>query len=200
MPAPIDFYFDFSSPYGYLASLRIDELAARHGRDVTWRPYLMGAAMKRTGSQPLVHRPLVADYARRDIPRSARRIGAPFTLPDPFPVATVAAGRAFYRLHDHDPGVARRFAADVYRAYFVEGRNIGEAAVVLDVAAAGGADRDTLAAALQDPEVKQRLRAETDAAMGRGVFGSPWFIVDGEPFWGNDRIDDVAHWLESGGW
>ncbi len=197
---PIDFYFDFSSPYGYFAAMRIDELAARHGRKVRWCPYLMGAAMKLTGAQPLVARDLVRDYAARDLPRTARFHGIEFNMPSPFPVATVAAGRAFWWLHDEDPQRARALAKALLRAYFVDGRNIGEPVVVLDVAAENGVDRAALEAALEDDAVKARFKAVTDAAIEAGAFGSPYVVVDGEPFWGNDRLDQVDEWLARGGW
>ena len=84
MSDPIEFYFDFSSPYGYLASERIDAIAARHGREAAWRPYLMGVAMKVTGSAPVVNRPMLGAYSRRDMERSARRLRVPFRFPEPF--------------------------------------------------------------------------------------------------------------------
>ena len=200
MTAPVEFWFDFSSPYGYLASLRIDDIAARHGREVLWRPYLMGAVMKVSGGQPLMNRELVADYARHDLPRSARLAGAPFHLPDPFPIATAGAGRAYYWLAERDPALAHDLAAALYRAYFVANRHIGENGVVVEVAAGLGVDADALAEALTDPTVKQRLFDVTAEARSRGICGSPWFVVDGEPFWGNDRLPEVDRWLETGGW
>jgi 2-hydroxychromene-2-carboxylate isomerase len=198
---PIDFYFDFSSPYGYIASCRIDEVGERHGRDVIWRPYLMGVAMKLTGATPLVTREMIGDYARIDIPRTARRYGVAYNEPPPpFPLASIAACRAFYWMADRDPLQARDFARRVYAALFIDGRNISEVDVVVDIAAVAGADADETRAALGAQAVKDRLRQETDAAIERGVFGSPFFIVDGEPFWGNDRIADLHKWLETGGW
>lgn len=199
--APIDFYFDFSSPYGYFGSCRIDAIGERHGREIIWRPYLMGAVMKLTGAKPLVEREIIRDYAQRDILRSARRYGIAFNPPPPpFPLASVAPCRAFYWLADRDPLQARDFARRAYAALFVDGRNISEADVVVDIAAAAGADAQAARAALADQAIKDRLRQETDAAIARGVFGSPFVIVDGEPFWGNDRLDDVDRWLETGGW
>jgi len=81
MPSPLRFHFDFSSPYGYLASQRIESLAARHGRAVEWRPVLLGAAFKIAGTQPLTSIPLKGDYARRDLPRTARFHGIEFRMP-----------------------------------------------------------------------------------------------------------------------
>jgi len=200
MAEAIDFYFDFSSPYGYLGSHGIDDLAARHGREVAWRPYLMGAAMKISGSPPLVEQPLLAEYTKHDLARSARLAGVPFTLPEPFPVATVAACRAYYWLEARDPPAARELARALYAAYFADGRNIGAPETVLAVGAEQGLDRDALQGGLQDPAVKTHVREVTDTAIARGVFGAPFFIVDGEAFWGHDRLAQVEHWLQSGGW
>lgn len=200
MPDPIEFYFDFSSPYGYLAAECIDAIAAKHGREVAWYPYLMGVAMRVTGSSPVVHRPMLGEYTRRDMERSARRLGVPFAFPEPFPIATIAACRAVYWMEGVDAGAARPLARALYRAYFAGGRNISEPDVVADVAAESGADRATLLAGIQEPAVKDRLKEVTNNAVERGIFGSPFFVVDGEPFWGHDRMDEVDRWLETGGW
>ncbi|MDR6774049.1 2-hydroxychromene-2-carboxylate isomerase [Azospirillum sp. BE72] len=204
MPDPIDFYFDFASPYGYFASLRIDELAAKHGRAVTWRPVLLGAIFKVTGMKPNLQQPLRGEYLTHDVGRIARLTGAPFTFPDSAPVNGVAASRAFYWLTDEHPEQAKLLARALYHAHFAEGRDIGPAETVAEIAGRTlgslGIDRAAVTAALQDPMVKDRLRMETDDAVERGVFGSPFVIVDGEPFWGWDRLDMVERWLATGGW
>ena len=200
MANPIDFYFDFSSPYGYLASTRIDALAAKHGRSVVWRPHLLGAEFKINDQLPLASIPLKSDYAARDLARSARLLKVPFKLPTKFPVGATAPSRAFYWLNDKDPALAKRLAQALYHAYFAEDRDISSPEVTCDVAARLEVDRVELAQALNDPAVKERLRTEVDAAIARGVFGSPYIIVDGEPFWGSDRLDQVERWLETGGW
>ena len=201
MADPIEFYFDFSSPYGYFASERIDALAARYGRDVAWRPYLMGVAMKVTGSTPLTSRPMINAYSRHDMERSARLLEVPFAFPEPFPIATVAACRAVYWMGGHaGADAAKPLAQALYRAYFADGRNISDPGTVADVAADHGADRDALLAGIGEPVVKERLKEVTNGAVERGVFGSPFFIVDGEPFWGHDRMAQVERWLETGGW
>ena len=200
MSQPIDFYFDFSSPYGYLAAEQIDALAARHGRDVVWRPILLGVVFQQTGGQPLLNIPLKGGYARHDLARSARLLGVPFQLPASFPFLSVAACRAFYWLHDQDPEKAVRLAKALYREAFGAGGNIESGEAVLRVAEPLGLGGGEMAAALNDPAVKQRLRDEVSAAISKGVFGSPLFVVDGEPFWGHDRLDQVDLWLQRGGW
>ncbi|MFD1626408.1 2-hydroxychromene-2-carboxylate isomerase [Azospirillum griseum] len=204
MADPIDFYFDFASPYGYFASLRIDELARAHGCRVTWHPILLGAIFKVTGMKPNLEQPLRGEYLSHDVGRIARLIGAPFTLPDSAPVNGVAASRAFYWLADDQPEQAKALARALYHAHFAEGRDIGPADTVAEIAvqALAGAvgDRAAVLAALGNPTVKDRLRAETEQAVARGVFGSPFVLVGNEPFWGWDRLDMVDRWLSNGGW
>ena len=198
--APIEFYFEFSSPYGYIASQLADDLGKRTGRPVAWRPLLLGPIFKATGQAPLVDIPMKGEYSKRDFVRSARFHGVDFAMPPKFPIGTVAAVRAFYWMDDRDPAQARSLARALYRAYFVEGRDIGAPEVVVEIARSLGVDGAALESALADPAVKDRARREVEAAMGRGVFGSPFFIVDGEPFWGNDRIPMLEEWLKRGGW
>lgn len=200
MAAPILFYFDFSSPYGYLAARRVETLGAEHGRAVDWRPILLGPAMSQSGNRPLLEQPLKGDYSRRDMERLARLWEVPFAIPDPFPVATLAAARGFYWLAETDPGRAVPFAKAVYGAYFAEGRDISRPEVVAEVAGGQGIDPETFLAAVQAPAIKQRLKDEIARAMEAGVFGSPFLIVDGEPFWGADRLEQAARWLATGGW
>ena len=200
MPEPIEFYFDFASPYGYLASHRIDALAERFGRAAAWKPFMLGAAFKATGSRPLVQTPLKDAYAERDLARAARRLKVPFQLPAGFPHATLAPARAYYRLADTDAAAAKDFARAAYHAYFAEGRDISRPEVTAEIAAGCGAEPEALLRAIQEPAIKARLKAVTDTALERGVFGSPFVFVDDEPFWGNDRLDEVEVWLESGGW
>jgi len=200
MANPIDFYFDFSSPYGYFASTKIDELAARHGRGVVWRPILLGAVFKITGQQPLPTIPLKGSYAAHDLARSARLFKVPFKLPTKFPIGATAPSRAFYWVSDQDAALARKLAQALYHAYFAEDRDISNPEVTGNVAAKLGVDKAELIQAVNEPAVKERLKTEVDAAIERGVFGSPYIVVDGEPFWGSDRLEQVERWLKTGGW
>ena len=96
----VDFYFDFSSPYGYIASQRIDTIAIKHGRSVNWHPYLLGAVFKVNNRKPLPEQPLVGDYARHDFERSARLYGVPFKYTTRMPISGVSPSRAYYWVHD----------------------------------------------------------------------------------------------------
>lgn len=198
--APIDFYFDFSSPYGYLAAHRVEALGAETGREILWHPILLGVAFKATGQSPLVSQPLRGPYHLNDMKRSARRLGLRFQLPDGFPLATMAAARAFYWAEATSPVAAKKLALALLDACFAKGTNITKAETVAAIAADLGFNAEAVLAGIADPAIKEKLRAETDIAIARGVFGSPFFIVDGELFWGNDRLADLRDWALTGGW
>jgi 2-hydroxychromene-2-carboxylate isomerase len=168
---PIDFYFDFSSPYGYLAATRINAIAAKYQRRVKWRPILLGPAFKASGNSPLISQPLKGAYAERDFRRTARFMGVPYKQPDPFPIGTQNAARAFYWIDDRDPLQAHRFAMTCFAAYFAQGIDISNAEKVAELAASVGLDRDETIAAIGDPAVKDRLKREVEASLQKGVFG-----------------------------
>lgn len=197
---PIDFYFDFSSPYGYIASRVVDEVGQRVGRQMKWRPILLGPIFKITGTPPLVEVPIKGEYSKRDFARSARLHKVSYNHPAKFPIGSVAACRAFYWADDRDPKSARSLATALYKAYFVDGVDISAPAAVVDVAKSVGIDGAALSAALEDPAVKERAKKEVDAAVAAGIFGSPFFVVDGEPFWGVDRLPMLEQWIKTGGW
>jgi 2-hydroxychromene-2-carboxylate isomerase len=199
MPSAIDFYFDLSSPYGYFASTRIDELAAKYGRDVEWHPFLLGVVFKTTGASPFPSIPLKGTYVTRDFERTAKLHGIEFKQPTAFPIPTAAAARAMLWVQSSaGDDRAIEFAKALYRAYFVNDQNIGDPEVVKQVASAMGIDASALSEGINSVPVKDQLRAETDLAMAKGVFGSPFVIVDGESFWGFDRFDQVEATLKNG--
>ncbi len=197
---PVDFYFEFSSPYGYIAAQLAEDFEKSIGRPLRWRPILLGPVFKLTGQAPLSEIPIKGEYSKRDFTRSARMHKVAYAHPQKFPIGTVAAMRAFYWLSDRDPAAARRLAMALYKAYFVEGTDIGSAQAVIEVAKSLGIDGGALAAALEDPALKERAKKEVDGAIQAGVFGSPFFIVDGEPFWGVDRMPMLEKWIRTGGW
>ncbi len=197
--SPIDFYFDFSSPYGYLAATRINAIGQKYGRRIKWRPILLGPAFKASGNSPLVGQPLKGPYSIRDFMRTARFLGVPYKQPDLFPIGTQNAARAFYWIDDTDPIAAHKFAMTCYATYFAEGIDISSPEKIAELCARVGVDHAAALAALADPLVKERLKREVDASLAVGVFGSPYIVVDGEPFWGSDRFDQIVAWLETGG-
>jgi 2-hydroxychromene-2-carboxylate isomerase len=195
----IDFYFDFSSPYSYIASEEIEALAERHGSEIHWHPVLLGAVFKPAGSVPLTegYGPK-ARYSIRDFDRAAAFVGVPYRHPRVFPIGTVAAARAVLWLQRESPAQVAPFIHAAFRAFFVADRNISEPAVVLELARGLGIDTGRLAAGVQEDAIKDALRSEVEQAIARGVFGAPTIFVDGEMFWGHDRLPHVERWIATG--
>jgi len=201
MREPIDFYFDFISPYAYIASTQIEAVAARHGRSVTFRPVLLGiTVMKVMGLKPLMETPLKSDYLRHDGPRMAKVYGVPFRYHGLKGINSLAACRAFLWIGRTDAALAVRFAHAVFRALWVDGRDITPADTVAEIAGALGVDAAELRAGIASEPGKLALNAAVEAAIGRGVFGVPYVIADGEPLWGADRLWMLDHWLGHHAW
>jgi 2-hydroxychromene-2-carboxylate isomerase len=199
---PIDFYFDFLSSYGYFASLRIEELAARHGREVRWHSMLLGVSvMKTMGLKPLLDTPLKSDYVLRDTARYMRRhrLQLRRKLTDPF-MDPRAAGRGFYWVRRHRPGHEAAFARVAFDRYWREGHDLGAPAQVAALAPAIGIEPAAMLEGIEGEQARSDLRDAVAASLARGVFGSPFFFVDDEPFWGSDRLEQIDDWLSAGGW
>ena len=161
----------------------------------------LGAVFKVDGMAPLTEIPLKGDYSRRDMERSARYhgIGA-FRMPSKFPLPTQAAARILLWAKATHPSLAPHVAKALYRAYFVDDCDLSDPEVAADAAATvPGIDRALARAAVDDPVYKEALKRQVDEAIKRGVFGSPFVVVDGEPFWGLDRFDQIERWLATGG-
>ena len=199
-PGPIDFYFDFSSPYGFLASEKIEALAAKHGRPVDWHHVLLGVVFTQTGAAPLTEVPLKGDYSKRDIARSAGFHGVrDFRMPSRFPIPSQAPARIVLWLKQRDRALAAKVLHALYRAFFVSDIDISSPEQAVAITATCGVDAEAARAAINDPSIKEALKVENDRAIARGVFGSPFIFIDGEPFWGMDRFDQVERWLAHGG-
>lgn len=198
MQQPIDFYFDFSSPYSYIASEWIEAVAARHGRTVRWHAMLLGVAFQAAELKPPVHHPLKREYVLRDFARSARMEGVPYTQPEPFPIPTQNAARVYWWLHETRPERAIPWARACFRAYFARGVDLSDAQALSTLATEFGLGEGEAQAVWNDPVWKERLKRVNEAAVAAGVFGAPFFFVDGEPFWGNDRKAQIERWLSQG--
>ena len=197
MAGAIDFYFDFSSPYGYLAAEMIEALGQRVSRAVNWHPILLGVVFKATGGQPLTMAPMKGPYSENDFRRSAAFYGVPYRAPSVFPIAAQNPARAVLWMQEWHPAHAKKFTLDLYRAFFRDDRDISKLDIVGELADDFG---DGAIAAAQSDEFKNKLKANVEAAMAKGVFGSPFFIVDGEPFWGADRLPMLEAWITKGAW
>ena len=199
MKTPLDFYFDFTSPYSYIASEWIEALAARHGRTVRWHAILLGATFQAAELKGPVAYPIKREYSLRDFRRSARFEGVPYVPPEAFPIPTQNAARLFWWLHDtRDAAAAIAWARAGLRAYFTRGLMLSQPAALRTLATDAGLDADEAEGVWNDAQWKARLKRANDEAIAAGVFGAPFFFVDGEPFWGNDRKAQIERWLAQG--
>jgi 2-hydroxychromene-2-carboxylate isomerase len=194
----VAFYFDFSSPYSYIASEWIEALAARHARTVRWQAILLGVTFQAAALKSPVSHPIKREYSLRDFERSARFAGVPLKIPERFPIATQNAARLFWWLDAHDPSRAAAWARHGLRAYFARGVDLADPAALKTLVEEFGLDAALAEAVWNDTSWKQRLKSVNEAAVAAGVFGAPFFLIDGEPFWGNDRRPQIERWLATG--
>jgi len=191
----LEFFFDYGSPYSYLANSRLPALVERTGAELAYRPMLLGGVFKATGNSSPVANPCEAkrSYAGLELRRWVAHLGVPFGGNSHFPINTlllmrtaVAAQRA---------GVFEPFHRAVYPAFWAEGANLGEPEVIVRVVEKAGLDASALLEAAGDAAVKAELRATTEEAVARGAFGAPTFFVGDQMFFGNDRLDFVERTL-----
>jgi 2-hydroxychromene-2-carboxylate isomerase len=198
MPHPVTFWFEFASTYSYLSAMRIDAEAQACGVEVVWKPFLLGPIFKAQGweTSPFSIYPDKGENMWRDLERRAAKYGLPFNRAAEalFPQNSVLAARAAIACLHEDWG--RDFCRNVFRAAFVEARDISDPNTIADcVEAAGGVARIYLHMAHANAQ-KEALRANVDAARSQRVYGAPSFIVDEELFWGDDRLEDALAWAQ----
>ena len=195
MPA-LDFWFDYSCPYAYLASTQVEALAARAGAKLVLEPMLLGGVFAANGTPQKLFAtlsPAKAAHNARDLERWADLFGVPLVMPPGHPLRTVEALRATVAC-----GIDPRVMHGFYRAYWVDGRGPSEEATMRAVLGAAGHDADAILAAIARPEAKDDLRRRTDEAIALGIFGAPAFVVNGERlYWGQDRMHFVEHDLRA---
>jgi 2-hydroxychromene-2-carboxylate isomerase len=198
----IDFWFDFISPYGFFASLRIDALAQRHGRRVNWRPLLIGVTvLKVMGMKPVLETPLKGAYAKAEIQRYCRQHDVTLARPvEDTPMNPLPVARLFAWLQQQAPAHAQAFAQQALADYWLRAIDLSQPAALQACAQHAGVPAATVAQALADPQAATLLRKAVDEAITTGVFGSPFFRVDGEAFFGVDKLELIDQWLASGGW
>ena len=201
MSKHLDFYLDFASPFAYFASAKIDQLAERHGYSCTWKPMFLGAAFQVSGGKPFTEVPMKHEYSVMDTLRTARFMELPYQIPDVFPILSINPSRAFYWI-EREKGYdkAKAFAQAAFKSYFGDNQDISKPENLVAAVNAIGLDPQEVGAGMQTQEIKDKVKSETQAAVDRGVFGSPFFFVDDEPFWGSDRLWMIKRWMKSGGW
>ena len=197
MNSPIRFDFDFASPYAWFALNRIERLARDHGRGLEWRPILLWAALKAHGVAPPLEVAVKREYFLEDMKRSAAFHGVAYNQPAKLPTSSHLASRLYHSIAVRDSELAREFGRDVFASFFVTGEDIGDENIVLKLAARRGLVDGEAREAMSGRLGRERLAAAIEAAIADRVCGSPFFILDGEAFFGADRLDQIAWRLAS---
>jgi 2-hydroxychromene-2-carboxylate isomerase len=191
-PAPkIEFWYEFASTYSYLSAMRIEEAAKAAGVEVLWKPFLLGPIIFAQGwnTSPFNLYPAKGRYMVREMERLSAARGLPFRMPSPFPQNSLLAARL--ALIGHDEGWGVPFSKRVYTAQFGEGANIADHAALGAILREVGQDAGILLARVEQEDIKQRLRQQTEEAQELEIFGAPTFLTNGELFWGDDRLEQA---------
>jgi 2-hydroxychromene-2-carboxylate isomerase len=196
MTKSVEFFFDVGSPAAYLAWTQLPAICAAAGATIDYRPMLLGGVFQATGNQSPAAIPAKGRYMNDDLARFAGRYGVPFKHNPFFPINTLTLMRIVTALQLRDEAAMLVCTDAVYRAMWVEGKNMNDAAGVAQVLQAAGFDPAELLAQAGSPQVKERLKTVTQDAVTRGVFGAPTFFVGSHMYWGQDRLDFVKQTLE----
>jgi 2-hydroxychromene-2-carboxylate isomerase len=198
----LSFFYDFVSPYTYFSATQIDALAAKHDVEVSWEPALLGGIMKATGNTPPAALPARASYMMQDLVRWAEFYGVPFTFTPFFPLVTMAAMRAALGVRMRAKDGFAAFNQAVFRAAWVEQRNVASKDVLADIAKTIGIAPEIVLAADDAPNIKDLLKEQTQRAVSLGAFGMPYVVVEQgdsrEGYFGNDRLPLVEARLVRG--
>src|ERR1035437_9261099 len=196
MTKHIDFWFDFASSYSYLSAMRIEPLAAAKNIKVNWRPFLLGPVFTAMGwnDSPFNIYPSKGRYMWRDMERLCKYYGVPLKRPSKFPRNGLRPARIICT-HPEAPWVPD-FVRAVFTAGFAGDQDIGEREVISSLLRGLGLDAEAVIATGESTEGKDLLRRQTEEAFRLDIFGAPTFIVDGEMFWGNDRLEQALVWAE----
>jgi 2-hydroxychromene-2-carboxylate isomerase len=187
----MELWFDLASNYSYLTLMRIDRLAEEAGVEVRWEPFLLGPIFEAFGwkSSPFVLQKEKGAYVWKDMERQAAKYGLPWRKPARFPQNTVLPVRV--ALLGRDEPWMHPFCRAMAQANFAEDRDISTVETVREVLESLSLPAAAILARVQSPEEKPKLRAQVERARALGIFGAPTFLVDGEMYWGNDRLEDA---------
>lgn len=191
----LEFWYDFASTYSYLTAIRIEDLAGTAGVEIAYRPFLLGPIFKAQGleNSPFVLNPVKGRYMTRDIGRIATARGCAFHMPEPFPARSVAAARI--GMVAEEEGWIAAFTPAVFAAEFADRADIAAPQTLSRIITSLGHDPARVLDRSASDEIKSALRARTDGAADKGIFGAPTFVTDdGEIFWGDDRLEAALAW------
>ena len=196
MPKTVDFYFDYTSPASYLAWAKLPAIAARGGAEIVWKPIFLGALFKAIDHVGNIGIPAKFAYTKMDVARCAQHLGVTFAMPPEFPVWSLPFLR--YTMAQIEDGAdPRPFIESCFREIWEKGRNLNDRDQIAGFIADAGVAADDFKAQTARPEIKARLKALTEEAVARGVFGAPAMFVGDEMFWGQDRLDYVERALSA---
>jgi 2-hydroxychromene-2-carboxylate isomerase len=193
----IEFWYEFASSYSYPAAMRVDRLAGAAGVPVRWRPFLLGPIFAAQGlkDSPFNIYAVKGAYMWRDLQRICENEGLPLKLP-PFRFPQNGLKAARLALVGEKHGWIAEFSRAVYTANFGEERDISDEDLLRSLVKRAGGNADTAWAQANTPQIKDALKAQTDEAISKGIFGAPSFTVGNELFWGNDRLEDAVEWAK----
>ena len=191
----VEFFFDFGSPASYLAWTQLPALCAASGATLIYRPMLLGGVFQATGNASPVAVPAKGRYMLTDLARFAARYGVPLRFNPHFPINTLALMRGAVGLQLREPQRFADYVAAMFRAMWVEGRNLGDPAIAGEALAQAGFDPQAVLALAADTAVKDALKANTEEAVRRGAFGAPTMFVGDQMYFGQDRLDFVREEL-----
>ena len=193
MPKTLEFFYDFTSPTAYLAWARLPAIIERTGAKLVYRPMFLGGVMQTTGNRPPGTLPQKARWMAEDLQRWAKKFNTPYNLNPHFPMMTLMVQRAAQEWVTR-PDFEKYLAAIFYAAWR-DSKNIADKAVLTEVLSNAGFSPEEFFSAAEDPANKEKLKATTDEAVARGVFGAPTFFVGDEMHFGQDRLDFVEEAL-----
>ncbi|MCE3272829.1 MAG: 2-hydroxychromene-2-carboxylate isomerase-like protein [Ramlibacter sp.] len=196
MTKAVEFYFDVGSPAAYLAWTQLPKLAQEMHAEIEYRPFLLGGVFQATGNRSPMEVPAKGQYMQDDLARYARRYGVEFRHNPYFPINTLTLMRGAIGLQMREPARMQAYVDAVYRAIWVDAKNMNDPATVAEVLKQAGFDAEKLMALASDPAVKDQLKVQTQDAVSRGVFGAPTFFVNNQMFWGQDRLDFIKEALQ----
>jgi 2-hydroxychromene-2-carboxylate isomerase len=191
----VEFFFDVGSPASYLAWTQLPEICNKAGAELVYRPMLLGAVFKATGNASPASVPAKGHYMHADLARYALRYGVAYKQNPHFPIITLTLMRGVAGVQWSMPERFGDYLSSVFEAIWVKGLNMNEPAVVATTLKSAGFEAEEFMALINNAEVKDRLRATTDDAVERGVFGAPSMFVNGTLYFGQDRLDFVREAL-----
>ena len=190
----VEFYYDFTSPYTYIASTRIERVCEENGAELEWKPFFMGGLFIETGVKAPVDIANKFAYVKHDTEDLARHYGVDFKFPAVFPLHSVKSMRGAFAASEKDK--LTEYTHEMFRLFWTQGWDLSKDDMLRKAVAGIGIDPDWFMARIAEQEIKDTLRDETAKAAARGVFGAPTIFIGDKMFWGSDRLDFADEYLK----